>query len=346
MAKETLTTIAERLGLSVTTVSRVLSGNAAKFRISKATAKIIEDEAKRCNYMTSLVAQSLRTNKTGTIGLLLPSVANPFFADIASIIISEAHKKGKTTIVADAMEDPVIQKENIRNMLSRKVDGIIAVPCGDDAELLEEIDREHLPVVLIDRYYEGTDLSYVTTNNHLGGLIATRHLLQNGHRKIACIQGVSHSMPNSKRVSGYEAAMKDAGLEDCMNIVGSEFSILNGYLETKLLLGGSNRPTALFALSNTIALGAIKAIRESGLSIPEDISLISFDNNMYLDYMNPPVSRIGQPVEDMAVLALKLLFDRIGGTKEQKSSTHLSLSPVLVTGGSVLNISLSADYEE
>ena len=117
-------------------------------------------------------------------------------------------------------------------------------------------------------------------------------------------------------------------------ISGNEFSIQNGYLEAKLLLESNPRPTAIFALSNTILLGSIKAIREAGLRIPEDISIISFDNNKYLDYMVPPINRVSQPVEDMAKLASRILFEKINGEKPEQV-TRLSLSPVLMNGSSV-----------
>jgi len=332
--KETLATMAARLSCSQTTISRVLSGQGSKYRISDETVKRVLAEAQRCNYTPSLLAQSLRKNKTNTIGLLIPSVANPFFADMASVIITEAHARHFTTIVVDMMEDGSNQDEAIATILSRQVDGIIVIPCAANSTLLEEINSNVIPVVLVDRYYAEAPLSYVTTNNYKGGLLATELLISNGHKKIACIQGMQDSMPNKMRVQGYQRAMEKAGLEEYEMICGNEFSVQNGYLETKLLIGSGNCPTAIFALSNTILLGAIKAIREAGMIIPDDISIISFDNNKYLDYMVPPIHRVSQPVEDMAKLASRILFEKIAGTSKM-DVTRLALSPVLVSGASV-----------
>lgn len=332
--KETLANMSKRLGCSQTTISRVLNGQAEKYRISEATVRKVLAEAQRSNYSPSLIAQSLRRNKTNTIGLLIPSVANPFFADMASVIIQEAHSRRFTTIVIDMMEDGSNQDEATAAVLSRQVDGMIVVPCADNSNLLQEIDKNIVPVVLVDRYYENIPLSYVTTNNYKGGLMATQMLTANSHRHIACIQGMPDSMPNIMRVKGYHTAMEEAGLTDEITIVGNEFSTQNGYLETKLLLGRSPRPTAIFALSNTILLGAIKAIREAGLSIPEDISIISFDNNKYLDFMVPAIHRISQPIEDMAKLAARILFEKIEG-RGSEGTTCLSLSPLLIPGGSI-----------
>ncbi|MBQ6097772.1 MAG: substrate-binding domain-containing protein, partial [Bacteroidales bacterium] len=166
-----------------------------------------------------------------------------------------------------------------------------------------------------------------------GGFDATNLLISSGHRQIACIQGVRTSVPNNERVRGYRDAMKEAGLEEFELVAGNEFSIQNGYLETKLLLSGQNRPSAVFALSNNITLGVLKACREAGLKIPQDLSLMSFDNYAYMDYMEPPITRVSQPVEDMATLATKILFDRIDGLAPGNS--QLKLSPTIIRGESI-----------
>lgn len=331
--KENLSTIAGRIGVSITTVSRVLSGNAAKYRISADTERKVREEAERCNYAPSIVAQSLRKQQTRTVGLLTPSLANPYFAEMASVIISEVHKRGYTTIVIDTMEDEGNFADGLTQLLARQVDGIIAVPCGQDEKLVSDINKSFVPVMLVDRYYEDSPLPFVSTNNYKGGFDATNLLISSGHRQIACIQGVRTSVPNNERVRGYRDAMKEAGLEEFELVAGNEFSIQNGYLETKLLLSGQNRPSAVFALSNNITLGVLKACREAGLKIPQDLSLMSFDNYAYMDYMEPPITRVSQPVEDMATLATKILFDRIDGLAPGNS--QLKLSPTIIRGESI-----------
>ena len=323
--------MAERLGCSATTISRVLSGKAEKYRISEATVKAVLREARRCNYTPSATAQILRTKKSNTIGLLLPSVSNPYFADMASVIISELSDSNFTTIVVDTMESEQKLNESARSLISRQVDGLIAVPCGENGEEMEMLSGL-TPLVLIDRYYENTSLPFVTTNNYQGGLDATKHLLSRGHSRVTCIQGVQSSMPNKERVRGYCRAMEEAGLAENINIVGNEFSVQNGYLEAKLLMSREIRPTAIFTLSNTIMLGALKAIREAGLSVPQDVALISFDNNLYMDYMTPSITRISQPVEDMSKLAVKILLDKLNG--ESNCNSQLRLSPMMVAGAS------------
>lgn len=327
--KETLSSISKRLGISTATVSRVLSGNATKYRISEGTIAIVKAEAARCHYIPSLAAQSLRTNKTKTIGLLMPKVANPFFADISSAIISEANSKGYTAIVADTMESVALQNACISTLVSRKVDGIIAAPCGHDSKLFEEINDRIAPVVLIDRYFENSSISYVTSNNYKGAFNATSLLISNGHKHIVCIQGDVDSLPNKQRVKGYLDALHKSGLQDNASIIGNAFSLQNGYLETKLLLSSNIRPTAIFPLCYTILLGAIKAIKEASLRIPEDISIISFDDNLSLDYMTPSITRVSQPTEEMGQLAAKMLLNKLEGQSELVSQIELTTEMII-----------------
>ena len=299
--KETLVTISKRTGFAISTVSRVLNGQAEKYRISRKTVELILAEARRCDYTPSLLAKGLRMKRTNTLGLLIPQVSNPYFADIASAIIREARSHGYTVMVVDTMENEENEQEGIRTMLSRRVDGIVAVPCGRTPDHLEKVDRS-VPVMLVDRSFERTSLPYVCTDNYRGGVEATRILLQRGHRRIACIQGVPHSMPNRRRVQGYLDALRQAGLQEEAIITGDAFSLENGYRQTKLAVAGPDRPTAIFALSNTILLGAVKAIRESGLRIPEDISVV-FTERAAACVAKRAASKSGKPSASATVSA-------------------------------------------
>lgn len=282
------------------------------------------------------VKKNLKEGKPNLIGLIVPSLKNQFFAEIASYIITEAKKKGYIVITLDSMENVVAMQKSISTLIGENVEGMIVAPCGDDPMWLEQINNSVIPVVLIDRFFENTTLSYVTTNNYLGGMRATNNLIASGHKNIVCIQGVHSSMPSKERVSGYVQAMESAGLKDNINVIGDEFTIQNGYISTKLILRGDNRPTAIFALSSTIMLGSLKAIREAGLKIPEDISIITFDNYFYLDFLEPPITRVDQPIGDMCSLAMNILIEKIHRTRE--SETQMRLSPTLIEGRSVMSL--------
>lgn len=332
--KATLSTIARNTGYSVSTISRVLSGRSDS-RISERAAAVIRAEAERCNYSARPLAQILHKNRTKTIGVILPSVTNPFFAEMCGSIIQETGSRGYSSIVVVTMENEEEQSECISTLLSKKVDGILAAPCGNDSQLFEKLGNT-LPVVLVDRFFISRDIPYVTSNNYKGAYDATMMLINSGHKNIACIQGDISSLPNRKRLDGFENAMKSAGLLDRAVIVGDGFSVQNGYLETKLLLNRQNRPTAIFALSYTITLGVMKAVRDSGLAIGKDISVISFDDNISLDYMLPPITRVSQATEEMGRLAARILISRIEGGADK--TPQLELNTELVVRDSVCNI--------
>ena len=339
--EETLLSIAQRTGFSVSTVSRVLNGGSEKYHISDATAKLIREEAERCNYTPSLLARGLKKQKTYTIGLVIPSLSNPYFADIASAIVKEARSYKYTVVVLDSMENEQIEKQDITTLRSRQVDAIIVVPCGTDPKYLEELDKR-IPVVLVDRYFEKTSLPFATTDNYSGALAATRLLTENGHRDIACIQGVVYSMPNLQRVKGFRDAMAEAGLAGKATVSGNNFSFDNGYTQARILFQKKHHPTAIFALSNTIVMGVIKAAEEMCIRIPEDISVISFDDSPYLDLLSPPITRISQPLNEMGTLAFNLIMERLEQKDNCERETSASrqnaqefLRPKIILGKSI-----------
>lgn len=221
MKKESLVSVAERAGCSVSTVSRVLSGNAAKYRISQPTVDRVMEEVRRCNYTPSLLAKGLRTNRTDTIGLLIPDIENSFFAHVAGVMIREARNYNYKVIVSDTQEDDRNEQDGLSALLARSVDGIVAVPCSSNAELFAGIQRDGMPLVLVDRYLpEVQSLSYVTTDNYRGAVMATEYLLENGHRRIVCIQGTPHSMPVRDRVRGFMDTMRARGLGERVAVRG------------------------------------------------------------------------------------------------------------------------------
>lgn len=305
--KVNIVDIARKAGVSISTVSRVLNGKAEEFRISEKSQQKVRDTARKLNYVPNQFAANLKSGKSNTIALLIPSLTNPFFADIASEINAEVRNRGYITIIGDSDENKETENEELQQMQSRNIEGLVIAPCNENGKDLKKLYDRGLPIVCIDRYFENLDIPFVSTDNYEGAVMATKHLLENGHTNIACIQGVPESVPNKLRIKGYQETMQSAGISE-YKILGNEFTIQNGYKEMKLLLQQSNRPTAIFALSNTIAIGCIKALREDGLSIPEDISLITFDDHPYLDYLASPLTCVTQPTREICRIAIKYLF--------------------------------------
>ncbi len=333
--KVNINDIAQKTALSITTVSRVLNGKAEQYRISKESQKVILAAAKALNYVPNQFAVNLRTGRSNTIALIVPSLNNPFFAGIASAINAEVRKFGYITIISDSDENQDIEKMELQQLVSRNIEGLIIIPCGNQWENIKQLYDRGFPLICIDRYFEQLDLPYVATDNYEGAYSATKYLIDNGHSIITCIQGVQKSTPNKLRVKGFSDAMEKAGF-DTYSVVGDEFSVQNGYLETKMLLQQKIRPTALFALSNTIAMGCMKALKEEKVRIPDDISLITFDDHPYLDYLATPLSCVAQPVNDISKIAIKYLFSRLKN-KEVKP-TQLLLKPTLMLKESVRTI--------
>jgi LacI family transcriptional regulator len=332
MKKGTLDDIANRTGYSKTTISRVLNGKATEYRISDEAKNNILQAVGELNYKPNFFARNLRSHTTHTIGLILPHIDNPFFANIASTIICEAQKYDYTVMFIDTLENPELEVKAIDSMLARNIDGIILVPCGDNPEQLEEISAS-IPLILVDRYFEGHNLPYVSTDNYIGAYQATKLLLESGHRHILCIQGPEISVTTQKRVKGCEDAVREYGKIDQLIIRGNDFSIQNGYIETKMAIVQATRPTAIFALSNTILLGTIQALKEHNISVPDDISLISFDDNLYLDFLNPPITRIAQPLANIGVIAVKMLVQKI--TDKVEMHSNILLQPNIIKRESI-----------
>ena len=324
--KTNIKDIAKSTSLSITTVSRVLNGKSKQYRISEKSQKKIREAAEALNYIPNQIAVNLQSGRTRTIALIIPSLMNPYFSRIAGLINMELQQMGYATLISDSNENPEIEKEELMQMSSRNVEGIIIAPCGNSQDQLRLIQNLKIPVVCLDRYIEGLEIPFVSTDNYQGAYQATKHFIKNGHTYIACIQGIESSMPNKLRIKGFKAALEEEGIK-ISSISGYDFSVKNGYTETLLLLQNKPKPSAIFAMSNTIALGCMKALKENNFRIPEDISLIAFDDHPYLDYLSTPLTCVEQPVDDICKIAVRLLFSLINN--EKIKSKQVFLQPTL-----------------
>ncbi|OGV68733.1 MAG: hypothetical protein A2283_20775 [Lentisphaerae bacterium RIFOXYA12_FULL_48_11] len=312
ISKVTLKHIAETLGISITTVSRVLSGQARKYRISQETESFIRNLANELKFVPSQLARNLRLNRTTTIGLVIPDISNPYFAGIANKVTVEAHRNGYGVILCDSQGNIDMEIESIENLRSRNVEGLILCPVGQSGQHLKDYESNNYSIVLVDRYFAEMSLSHVASDNRNGSKIATNYLIDKGHQRIACLQGLHNTSTNEDRVKGYSEALSGHNIKiDTSLIAGDSFSEQSGYVETKLLLKKPRRCTAVLALSNLIALGALRAISEEGLKIPDDLSIISFDDQPYMAYLSPPMTTVAQENAEMGQIAVKMLFDRI-----------------------------------
>jgi len=305
----TIKMIAAKTRFSLTTVSRVLNGSSEKYRISKNTQELVLAEATSLGYIPNMAAKTLRSNKSNVIGLVVPSLDNPFFSTIASTMAKILFMQGYVVMMSDCDNNEKEEKKIIQSLLSQNLLGIIVIPMGvkKNYEILNAIN---IPTVFIDRFFTEMDFFTVATDHYRSSLKLMEHLVEMGHKKIACIQGDEIVISNQLRVKGYEDAISKHSLP-YKYIRGGSFTWERGYLETKLLINMKDKPTAILALSDTLLLGVLKAIREAGIIIPDDMSVVSIDNSTYLDFLNPPITSIEQPVQQISHLSANLLIDQI-----------------------------------
>jgi LacI family transcriptional regulator len=334
MAK-TIKDIAARAGVSTSTVSRVLNAKAKKYRIGQDTEKRILQVAKEMKYRPNHLARSLRLKKTHTVGLIVPDIANPFFAYVTRMIQKSAYELGYSLIVCNTDENLDTEIEQIDLLQSKGVDGFIIMPVGVQFDHLQQLLNEKIPLVLLDRCFDELNTHSVLVDNYMGACKAVEYLIHCGHQRIAIIQGLTNTYTNSARVKGYRESLVKSHIAINQDyIVGNDFRKENGYIETKCLLNLENRPTALFTTSDMITLGALQAMLEEKVRIPEDVSIVSFDDVDFAPYLVAPLTAVSQPKELMGEIAVKLLIDDIK-SKSQNDKKRIILEPKLIIRKSV-----------
>lgn len=346
LPQEGLKHLAEVTGLSVSTVSRVLSGKAAAYRISKDTQERVRQAAGQQGIVVNEVARGLRLRTTQTIGLIIPDVSNPFFAALARHVEHLARAQGYSVLLADSQENPEVEAESVRLMRSRRVDGLVVAPVGLGSQHLQPLADEHLPLVLVDRVPPGFPCPGVTCNNREGARLAVQHFLDHGHTHIVCLQGLPGSPANQERVQGYQEALKGAGLPVQETwIIGHDYAIETGREAVRQLFSTSQpRPTAILALGNLIALGALQALRGLNLDVPGEVSLISFDEQPWAELIDPPLTTVSQPIEALAEHAMERLFQQLHAAKASVPPQTLRLPVSLISRGSVSRLSPSQAF--
>ncbi|MDD8017210.1 MAG: LacI family DNA-binding transcriptional regulator [Bacteroidota bacterium] len=329
--------IALKTGFSQSTVSRVLHKGSQKVSISEETIRIIKKTAEELGYRPNILARSLRTEQTHEIGILVPDISNPFFSTIVKNLASELRKFGYGTVVYDTDENTSLEEESLRHLLDKRVDGLIVAAVGQEAKHLKEIVHKGIPLITMDRCFNDFDVDGVSVDNVQGSIMAVQHLLNEGHQRIAFIQGLPGTYANEERKKGYAKALELAGIPiDPQLIGGNDFRASNGYIETKHLLTIKNPPTAIFSASDLITLGVLEALREEKKIIPQEISLVTFDDPYFTKYLSPALTAVAQPIERMVEIAVNLLFRRMKNPQEQ--IRRVLLEPTLVVRNSVLRV--------
>lgn len=311
--------LAQHLGVSPATVSRVLGGKSAAYRIGTATQQKILAAAQDLGVTVNHQARGLRLRTTHTLGLIVPDISNPFFAAFCRRVEQVARPRGYSVLVADSQESTEVERDVLQLMRSRSVDGLIIAPVSGQGEHLKQLIRAGQPLVLVDRVAPGLRAPSVVLDNVGAARAGVRLLAAAGHRQIACLQGLPGSAANQERVSGYRAELTKLGLRaPSAWITGGDYTVESGRLGTLELLRQKQRPTAILALGNLLALGALEAARAAGLSVPGQVSLVSFDEQPWAAALSPALTTISQPVDEMGEQTMALLFRSLSGSAPAK----------------------------
>jgi LacI family transcriptional regulator len=329
--------IALDLGLSVVTVSKVVRNHPD---IGEATRKRVLRRMKELNYQPNMAARSLITGQTWTIGIVVPDLLHPFFAQVAKEISIAVRKKGYSLFISSSDEDPALEQQEIAQLLARRVDVLIVASAQQGLESFRQIEQQSVPYILLDRRFEGLDSNFVGVDDCAVGVLSTRHLIEQGCRRIAHVRGPEISTALG-RLEGYKRALAEANLasypEDVIPIgeSGDHRGEAGGYEAARQLLSNKNRPDGVFCFNDPVALGAMRAILDAGLRIPEDIAVVGCGNLSYSDFLRVPLSSIDQGTADIAratsALALRLAHSK--GPRRIKSEL---IAPRLVVRASSL----------
>jgi LacI family transcriptional regulator len=329
--------IARDLGLSTVTISKVLRGHSD---IGEETRKRVLKRMEELNYQPNFAARALITGRTWTIGLVVPDLLHPFFAQVAKAISAGIRGQGYSLIITSSEEDAELEQQEISQLLARRVDVLVIASAQWTVESFRRIEERGVPYVLIDRRFAGLAANFVGVDDEAVGRLGTAHLVEQGSRRIAHIRGPETSTALG-RMEGYRQALAVAGLavrpEWIVSIgsSGDDRGAPGGYEAARALLGLTPRPDGIFCFNDPIALGAMRAILDVGLRIPEDIAVVGCGNVLYSDFLRVPLTSVDQDSAAIGRLAAELALSLVGAKGAARPRTEL-VSPKLVARASSL----------
>lgn len=303
----TLHSVAAAAGVSKSTVSRLLDERLP--HSDSETARKVRKVAADLGYTRDASAASLRRGETMTIGVIVPRLTDTVMAMLYEALASAAARSGRTAVVATTDDRPGADRTAAESLLQRGVDGLVLATARMGDDFPDQLARRHVPFVLTLR----TDQHSLSSvgDDRLGGYLATRHLLDLGHRRIGLIAGPPYASSAHARVEGYRRAMVEAGVEiDLSLVIGSTFGIEAGTAAARQLMALDPRPTAIFAVNDNTAIGALSAITNMRLSVPRDVSLVGYNDVPIVSHLPTPLTTLRVPFDQIAIGALDLLFGR------------------------------------
>lgn len=308
----TMRDVALRAGVSAMTVSRVVNGSAG---VDPETQRRVEDAILELEYVPNRVARGLVSHKTRTIGLIVPDVVNPFFAPVVRGAETTARKAGYRVLLCNSEANLRLEREYIDDLVGHRVEGLLLAPASDRSRVaLLPLLRGSFPIVLLDRTLPDVDCDNVVSDSVAGARALTEHLIRVGHRRIAHFTDSDDVSTGRDRLLGYRAALEAAGIGYSDELVfRTTVDRIGGYRATQQMFALDALPTAIFAVNNMTAVGAMEGLRERGLKVPDDIGLVCYDDVEHLAVLSPFLTVMDQPAETLGSLGAQLLFERIAG---------------------------------
>jgi len=323
-----ITDVARAAGVSVATVSRTLSGAS---RVAPETRERVMEAVRQLNYRPDQVARSLRRRRSNLIGLVVSSIENRFFTEVAHAAEQAAHERDYNLIVCNTNEDPEQEQVYLQILDRQLVAGIILAPApGPETHLTGYAGRD-IPMVLVNRRLDGMELPSITADDEDAAYQCVATLIAEGKRRIAAIKGLPTTFTTQERLSGYRRALHDAGLPRWVGYEADGLATLEGgYAAALRLLQRSDRPDGIFAFNNLMVQGTVIALQELGLRWPEDVDVAGFGASALGNFYRPPLTLVEQPTREMGRRAVALLVSRLEGDGASANDSHVVLPNRLV----------------
>ncbi|MGD9099068.1 MAG: LacI family DNA-binding transcriptional regulator [Anaerolineae bacterium] len=307
----TMADVAREAGVSLMTVSRVVNH---KDDVSPSTRQRVLEIIEQLDYRPSGVARGLATKRTGTLGLVIPDVANPFFSDVARGAEHQAYAEGYNVFLCNTNEEPQREVTVLQLLEEKRVDGIVLCSSRLDDDELRPLLEQHSAVVLLNRRLQGEGISVVLVDDETGGRLATQHLLQAGHRAIGFLAGPATSQSGRQRARGYRAALAAVNLVyDAACVQHCAPVVEGGRQTTHELLTAHPELTALFCYNDLVAIGALQACADLGRKAPDDLAVVGYDDIPIAALVTPPLTTCRVPRYDLGVQAMRLLLKQVSG---------------------------------
>ena len=308
----TLRDVAERAGVSAMTVSRVINGRAG---VEAETQRKVEDAIEALDYVPNRVARGLISQKTATLGLIVPDVVNPFFSPVVRGAETTARKAGYRLLLCNSEGDLRLEREYIDDLVSHRVEGLLIAPASDSSRhSVFPLLRRGFPVVLIDRALPDLDCDLIVSDSATGARRLVEHLIAVGHRDIAHVTDAEDTSTGQERLRGYREALDAAGIPYRHEyVLRTTVDQIGGFRATQQVFSLDPLPTAIFTVNNMTVVGAMQALRERNMTVPRDMALVCFDDVEHLAVLSPFLTVIDQPAETFGSLGAQLLLERISG---------------------------------